>query len=67
MPQLLRPDVRTARKRAGKGFSAAELAAAGLTVQAALQLGLAIDRRRKSVWDENVAVLQYLKAEAEKK
>lgn len=65
---MLRPNVRAAsgRKREGRGFSPAELAAAGISAQAAAALGLAVDRRRKSVWDENVAVLRYLKAEAEK-
>jgi ribosomal protein L13E len=66
---LLRPNVRgaTGRKREGKGFSLPELTAAGIDPALARSFGLAIDRRRSSVWPENIAVLRFLKTEAQKK
>lgn len=64
---LLRPNIiLRKKKRQGRGFSRPELDAAGLNWLQASMLGIAIDRRRKSVLEENVAVLKYLKAEAQK-
>jgi len=44
-----------------------ELTKAELDPCSACQLGVAVDKRRASVLDENVKILKYLKAEARKK
>jgi len=63
---LLRPNVISKKKkRQGRGFSRAELSAAGLSWHQANLLGIVIDRRRKSNYEENVKVLKFLKKEAE--
>ena len=63
---MLRPNIVLEKKRPGRGFSTVELDAAGLNWHQARLLGIAIDKRRRSKHDENVKVLQYLKAEAQK-
>ena len=50
--------------REGKGFSAGELRAAGLTLKEAEGLGLRVDRRRRSVHSWNVEVLRKLRLNA---
>ena len=66
---MLRPNVvvKNIRKREGRGFSMQELTKAELDPCSACQLGVAVDKRRASVLDENVKILKYLKAEARKK
>ncbi len=63
---MLRPNVFLSNKREGRGFSPAELEKAGLNYHQAKLLSLSVDKRRTSVHEENVKVLQYLKQEAQK-
>ncbi len=42
----------------GKGFSRKELEKAGLNVKEALKLGIPIDKRRSSAYEENVKILE---------
>ncbi|MGB9758919.1 MAG: ribosomal protein L13e [Thermoproteota archaeon] len=58
----------TKKLREGRGFSIGELRQAGVTFELAKKLGIRIDRRRKSVREENVKTLKeakeaYTKAE----
>ncbi|MEM2227426.1 MAG: ribosomal protein L13e [Candidatus Bathyarchaeia archaeon] len=46
--------------REGKGFSLSELKEAGLTIDLAKKLGIAIDKRRSSLRRENVEILKEL-------
>jgi large subunit ribosomal protein L13e len=48
------------KKRLGRGFSLGELRQAGITVHRAGKLGLYVDRRRKTVHEENVKKLKAL-------
>ena len=72
MPRVIEPVVKTRNKeglvklRAGKGFSLSELKLAGLTPEKARKLGIPVDKRRKSVHEENVKRLrEFLAAEAQ--
>jgi len=58
---LKKPIVKSPGKRIfriGRGFSLGELADAGLTIDEAKRLGIAVDRRRKSVRKENIEALK---------
>jgi len=46
------------RTREGRGFSRNELLQAGLSFGEALRLGIPIDKRRNTVYEENVATLK---------
>jgi len=46
------------KTRRGKGFSREELKKVGLDFRSALRLGIRIDKRRKTVHDENVRLLE---------
>lgn len=50
--------------RQGRGFSTQEIEKAGLNWMQAKLLQVPIDKRRETVHEENVKVLQYLKTEA---
>lgn len=64
---MLRPNVQgIGKRRQGKGFSAQEVEKAGLTWHQARLLQVPIDRRRETVHADNIEVLSYLKAEAQK-
>ncbi len=57
----LRPLARSplSRKiRVGKGFSKGEITAAGLTLDRAEELGIPVDKRRKSIHKENIELLK---------
>lgn len=51
----------TKKLREGKGFSVSELRQAGVTFELAKKLGIRIDKRRKSVREENVKTLKEAK------
>ena len=58
---MLRPLVKAHganRLRKGRGFSLGELRKVGLDPGSAKRLGIAVDRRRRSIWDENVEALR---------
>lgn len=63
---MLHPNIFLRKKRTGRGFSRAELEAAGLSQHQAGLLEVAVDKRRKTKLKENVKVLEYLKSEAKK-
>lgn len=46
--------------RSGKGFSKDELGEVGLNFKQALKLGIPIDKRRRSVFGENIKTLRKL-------
>jgi len=51
------------KTRKGKGFSREELKKVGLDFTSALRLGIPVDKRRKSIHEENVKLLEeYLRA-----
>ncbi|HDH07108.1 MAG TPA: hypothetical protein ENF87_01940 [Thermoproteales archaeon] len=52
--------------REGRGFSIGEIKAAGLTVKEARLLGLYVDVRRKSVYEENIKRIKNWKSIVEK-
>ena len=48
--------------KVGRGFSIKEIQAVGLTVKEARLLGIYVDERRKTIYEENVkALVEYLK------
>jgi len=57
-PIVYKPGTRKREIRVGKGFSLGELQAVGLDFKKALKLGLRIDKRRKSVHEENIEILK---------
>jgi len=61
---MYRPVVKKADgKRKGRGFSLRELQEAGITLIQAKKLGIAVDRRRKSLHKENVEELKRIAAQ----
>jgi len=46
------------KTREGRGFSRKELIQAGLNLKEALKIGLPIDKRRKTVHEENIKILK---------
>jgi large subunit ribosomal protein L13e len=63
-PVVRSPGLRKLRE--GKGFSVGELRAAGLTLKEAEELGLRVDRRRRSVHSWNVELLRRLRLYAQR-
>ncbi len=61
MVRRISPTV-TSRKRTreGRGFSRNELLQVGLSFREAIRLGIPIDKRRDTVYEENVATLKNL-------
>jgi len=57
-PRLLKNGGLEAGHRHGRGFSLRELALAGLTVKKALKMGIPVDKRRRSLHEENVEKLK---------
>ena len=49
------------KKRKGRGFSLEELKLVGISLNEAKKLKIYIDKRRKSVYEENVEFLKKLK------
>jgi len=59
---MLRPVVvHRGKRRKGKGFSLGELKAVGLSLREAKKMGISFDKRRKSVLEENVKMLEEVK------
>jgi len=54
-PKLLKPD---GKQRGGRGFSLEELKKADLNPTQAKRLKIPVDRRRKTVHDQNVDVIK---------
>ncbi|MCX8153482.1 MAG: ribosomal protein L13e [Candidatus Bathyarchaeota archaeon] len=54
-PQIFKSD---GRQRSGRGFSLQELKQAGLNVAEAKRLGFPVDKRRKTMHEQNVNVLK---------
>lgn len=48
------------KQRLGRGFSREELKKAGLSVREALKLGLLVDLRRRTAYEENVEIVKRL-------
>lgn len=48
------------KKRVGRGFSLFELKEAGINIKEAKKLGIYVDKRRKSLHEENVKKLKEL-------
>jgi large subunit ribosomal protein L13e len=46
------------KQRLGKGFSREELKRAGLSFREALEFGVPVDSRRRTVYEENVGVVK---------
>ena len=59
---MLRPLVKShnGKKRTGKGFSIEELKALNLNIEKAKRLKISIDKRRKTVHEENINKLKEL-------
>ena len=64
---MIKPIVITDKKREGRGFSLKEIKEAGINIQRARKLGFLVDRRRKTVYDENIKKLKELLKTAKKK
>jgi large subunit ribosomal protein L13e len=64
-PVVRSPGLRKLRE--ATGFSVGELRAAGLTPKEAEDLGLRVDRRRRSVLSWNVELLQKLRQDAQQR
>jgi ribosomal protein L13E len=60
-PTIEKPNGRT---KSGKGFSPNELAKAGVTKLQALQMGFAVDFRRRTAHDSNIEQLKAHAAQA---
>ncbi len=60
MAIVYKPGTGKREKRLGRGFSLGELQKAGLTLKDAKKLGIYVDKRRKSVHEENVEYLKKL-------
>jgi len=52
--------------RKGKGFSIGEIKAAGINIDMAIKLGIPVDKRRKTIREENVETLKKYCQEFEK-
>jgi large subunit ribosomal protein L13e len=59
-PKVIKPRSKVGDKRIGRGFSVSELRMAGLTIDKARELGLYVDRRRRSAHPWNVEYLRKL-------
>ena len=60
------PGSRGRKKRLGRGFSIGELQSAGISLSEAKKLGIYVDKRRRSVHQENVEYLKKLKESRQK-
>ena len=54
-----------ARPRRGRGFSRGEIAKAALSIREARRMGLIVDIRRQTVYDENISALEQYKKDLE--
>jgi len=57
-PRLIKDRGTSVDLRKGRGFSLGELRAVGLPVNEAKKLGIPIDKRRRSVHEWNIRILQ---------
>ncbi len=57
-PTVYKPGTNKKGKKIGRGFSLGELKAVGLNPKKALKLGLRVDKRRKSIHQENIELLK---------
>jgi len=49
---------KSGRKREGRGFSRGELKKASISLKQALRVGLPVDVRRRTIYDENVKLVK---------
>jgi len=66
MTRIISPTVFGKGLREGKGFSRAELEEAGILIDEATRLGIPIDKRRRTKYEENVEKLKTYVGEAKK-
>lgn len=53
-----KPGERRLKKRIGRGYSIGELREAGIDIKMARKLGIYVDKRRKTIYKENVENLK---------
>ena len=58
---------KSGKQRFGRGFSREELKKAGTSLKEALKLGIPVDFRRKTVYQENIEAIKTLLEKAESK
>jgi len=64
---MIKPIVITDKKREGRGFSLKEIKEAKIDIQRARKLGFLVDRRRKTIYEENIQKLKELLMPVKKK
>jgi len=66
-PIIYKPATDKMEVRIGRGFSIGELKEVGLSEKEARKLGIYVDRRRKSIHNENIEILRKFLEEVRRK